>query len=181
MKYWLISDTHFGHDSIIKYCNRPNNFEDKILNNLKIINKGDILIHLGDFCIGNDKNWHDIFFERLPVNVKKILIIGNHDRKSNSWYLKNGWDFICNSFSSKLLGTEIIFSHIPKLTDKVNIHGHYHNNLPRLLKKEFISDIEKERNKNEFNLSNYDKNIHKLVSIEDNNYFPVTLNFFLKK
>jgi len=57
MRYWLITDTHFGHENIKKYCNRPDGFEDLILENLNPtedegVCPGDVLIHLGDVCFG---------------------------------------------------------------------------------------------------------------------------------
>ena len=48
---YLISDTHFNHKNIAKYCNRPENFNELIWENLGKLKKGDLLIHLGgDIC-----------------------------------------------------------------------------------------------------------------------------------
>lgn len=121
IKTWIITDTHFGHENIIKYCNRPSNFSELILNNLFCIEDGDILIHLGDFCIGSDKYWNKVFFARLP-KITSVLVRGNHDKKTDNWYLRNGWSFVCDSFCSK----GFIFSHRP-IDEINNIHGHQHN------------------------------------------------------
>ncbi len=124
MNYWLISDTHFGHNK----NNRPEGFEDRIMSNLRIIQPNDILIHLGDFCMGGDKYWHRRFMENSKAK-KHWLIKGNHDSKSLSWYVNLGWDIVAEQILIKLYGKPILFSHQPRPTGDytINIHGHLHS------------------------------------------------------
>lgn len=129
MDIWIISDTHFNHDNIIKYCNRPMDFEGQILDNLKIIDSSnDILIHLGDICIGDDLTWHKIL-NNLWLG-KKWLVRGNHDRKSFSWYMEQGWDCVVDKIELNIYGKHLWLSHKPIKDipqDVLNIHGHHHN------------------------------------------------------
>ena len=81
MKVFIISDTHFNHANIIKYCNRPfkdtkEMYEAMIKNWNETASNNDIVIHLGDFGLGN-KEYIASIIKRL--NGKKILIMGNHD------------------------------------------------------------------------------------------------------
>ncbi len=118
MKIWITTDTHFNHKQLIEY-GRPEDFEDKIkkglLNNVK---PEDLLIHLGDICIGNDienSNWF-----KNNLSCKTYLIRGNHDNKSIKWYMENGWDAVadgwilrylvkgCVLHICQLLGTDIL-------------------------------------------------------------------------
>ena len=128
MNIYVISDTHFNHtQKMIEYCGRPENFEDLLWKNLEQIHDGDLLIHLGDVCIGNDAAVHGML---MGYKFKKFLVKGNHDRKSNTWYLQHGWDFVCEEFKDTLFGKNILFSHMPRVWDgvyDVNIHGHFHN------------------------------------------------------
>jgi len=142
MNYWVTTDTHFGHDKLKleEYSKRPSNFNNLILRNHRnTINKNDILIHIGDFCIGNDINWHKKF---MAINsFKKWLIKGNHDKKSNSWYLSHGWDFVGDSMKLYLFGHYILFSHIPQSDNNfdINIHGHFHNSNHRQREPEMLA------------------------------------------
>ena len=178
MKIWCISDTHFGHDKMPQYCGRPIGFEKLIFDNLlRVVKKSDMLIHLGDFCIGDDEMWHKRFL--TEIDCKKILVRGNHDHKSNSWYLKMGWDFVCFAFSNTYFGKKILFSHCPQPINDVdfNIHGHFHNSLPRLLKKEWVTPDEEYRNKHDLSILTPK---HKLLALEYTNYQPVLLETFIK-
>jgi len=180
MKYWVISDTHFGHRKMEEYCGRPSGFEYLIFNRLIVVRPGDLLIHLGDFCIGKDAHWHTLWNDSLG-GVKKILVRGNHDQKTNNWYYSHGWDAVCDNLSIRHNGGNITFSHIPVVGIKnKNIHGHYHNNLNRLLGGNYIVEGEKERNDKDFPLETYNKNIYKLVAIEDTEYKPVLLDTLIK-
>lgn len=177
-KFYIISDTHFGHRNMIDYCGRPVDFEEIIFGHLsEISNASNTLIHLGDFCIGHDKQWHDRFLKTF--SGRKILIKGNHDRKGLTWYYNNGWDFVCDSFSLNWYGKKILFSHEPQeIRDfDLNIHGHFHNQLPRLLKKEWVVPDEEKRNKNNLSILT-DK--HKLVALEFNHYSPMLLTNLFK-
>lgn len=176
MNIYLTTDTHFNHEKMIDYCGRPDNFEELIFKGLKEMQCCDLLIHLGDICIGKDLETHNKLKEILKC--KRILVKGNHDKKSNSWYLENGWDFVCNEFKDKLFGKDILFSHEPNITGDydLNIHGHLHNNLHRLLRKEFINDTEEERNIH-FLYKLTKKN--KLLAIENTNYKPINLQSFI--
>ena len=58
MNYWIVTDTHFGHNKMYEYCDRPIGFEDKILKQIKHkVKSDDILINLGDICIYRDEYW----------------------------------------------------------------------------------------------------------------------------
>jgi calcineurin-like phosphoesterase family protein len=177
-KTWIITDTHFGHANMVQYCGRPEDFSNTIFNNLfKMIQPNDLLIHLGDICIGNDSLWH----ERLSViDCKKVLVRGNHDKKSDNWYMTHGWDFVCDNFSTTFLGKKILFSHMPRPVQlyDFNIHGHFHNDLHRLLDRQWVVPDEEERNKEV--LETLTKN-HINISIEETNYKPVLLDTIIKK
>lgn len=139
MKIWVISDTHFGHKKLIEY-GRPGDFEKKIIKGLKVLRGNDLLIHLGDVCIGNDVIWHRDIIAKLPC--RSVLVRGNHDRKTAEWYLAHGWDMVCDSFQMIYRGKNIVFSHCPEMPAywynrtrfegyDLNIHGHLHNNCHR--------------------------------------------------
>lgn len=124
---YITSDTHFNHQAIIEYCYRPKNYEQLIDKELKKLTENDILLHLGDICMGKDEEMHKKYIQCLPC--KKWLVLGNHDTKSSSWYLTHGWDFVAGTFSVRYMGRKIIFSHRPReiAEDFINIHGHLHN------------------------------------------------------
>lgn len=132
MKYWVVTDTHFFHEKMYEYCNRPLGFEYIILKNINdVVQEDDILIHLGDICIGQDGKAHDLFIKSLKC--RKWLIRGNHDKKSDTWYLNHGWDFVSKYIAMDAFGRNVLLSHEPIKTDlldhfDMNIHGHVHNN-----------------------------------------------------
>ena len=166
MNYWIITDTHFGHDKIIEYCKRPPNFENLILRNItKVVKESDLLIHLGDVCFGKDEFWHN---ELRKINCKKWLVRGNHDSKSLAWYLSQGWDFVADTFSLDIFGGEILFSHIPvKDTGYfLNIHGHFHNTDFHTHEPELALLLTRK---------------HVLLVMENNNYQPFNLKTIVEK
>ena len=124
----------------------------------------DVVIHLGDICLGKDEEWNNKF-TALPG--KKILVKGNHDRKSTAWYYSHGWDTVCYSFSLGFEGNIILFSHQPKEHihgHNMNIHGHWHNN-------DHLKDPE---------VMKFYTPFHKLLAIEYTNYQPILLETFIK-
>lgn len=148
MKYYLTTDTHFNHDKMPLYCGRPVNFENIIKKDISSkMTSDDTLIHLGDVSIGKDHEANE-WFGNLPG--RKILIKGNHDQRSNEWYLSKGWDFVCDIAQISYKGKRILFSHTPQQWSNdfdINIHGHFHNQLPRLLAKQWVEPNEEGRNK----------------------------------
>lgn len=142
MTLYVISDTHFGHNKMHDYCGRPVGFEETILSNIShTCRLDDVLIHLGDVCIYKDEYWHEKLMDAR--DCKKWLIKGNHDRKSNTWYLEHGWDFVADEIKFDMFGKILLLSHAPVLdrTDfDINIHGHLHNTLDRPERLEGLTD-----------------------------------------
>lgn len=131
MKYYIIADTHFSHDRIINYCNRP--FEDVqemnrtlIKNWNEVVSNQDTVIHLGDLSLGNKEETRKIISQ---LNGKKILIKGNHDRWSDEAYRQMGFDYV-SKFPIIFKGF-FILSHAPmqlnETTPYFNYYGHVHN------------------------------------------------------
>lgn len=128
---WVISDTHFLHENIKKYENRPEDFNEILITNWNAkVNQNDLVIHLGDVIFGEKKHL------TLPpilasLNGTKVLCLGNHDNHPPSFYLEAGFDFVCDYF----VLNRVAFSHAP-LTPipsgaKLNIHGHFHRGVHR--------------------------------------------------
>lgn len=128
----------------------------------------DVMIHLGDIvvCSGRDEAAHAQFIQTLPG--KHWLVRGNHDRKSNNWYLNHGWDFISDSFEDMYFGKRVLFSHVPVADNgyDINFHGHFHNSDHRRHEPALVAI----RN---------DKQI--LLALEYNNYQPWNLQTLIQK
>ena len=75
---YFISDTHFCHSNIIKYCDRPfkdvKEMNETIINNWNnIVTNEDIVYHLGDFCLSTDDEIKNIF-NRLNGTIILIRV-----------------------------------------------------------------------------------------------------------
>jgi len=129
--FWVISDTHFNHRKIQEYCNRPDGWQDLIIENWnKLITKDDIVLHLGDFAFGNKEQ---VSIIREQLNGEIFLIRGNHDRHSKKWYE----DIEINVISPFMVNSEgdinIYFTHRrikEEMFYGINIHGHMHQMSP---------------------------------------------------
>jgi calcineurin-like phosphoesterase family protein len=164
MNYWLISDTHFNHEGIEKWGDRSGNWQEKIWKGLKAIPAEDTLIHLGDICIGEDSAIHE---ELSKLTCKKVLVLGNHDKKSKQWYTEHGWDFVCDGLEFIYMGHYIHFTHRPTRpqgNNTFNVHGHTHGNMHR---SEEYCDF-------------YSHEYHKDISPEVVGYNPLRLDTFIK-
>ena len=149
MKIFIISDTHFHHENIIKYSSRPfksvEEMDKEIIRkwNNKV-GKEDIVLHLGDFALGSEKEVKEL---KDSLNGTIFLLKGNHDHKM---LRKARFIIIKGTFE---IGN-IIFSHNPLKREDIpkgfiNVHGHIHE-------KESLHD---------FN-----------VSVEKMNYEPIELD-----
>lgn len=133
MKKYIISDTHFNHFNIIKYCDRPfkdiNDMNNTIINNWnKIVNKDDLVYHLGDFFLGSKYDLKDIVSR---LNGKIYLIRGNHDRLTVKSYEDAGIIVLKNA-PIILDDYKIMLSHKPMPDNMIksvyiNVHGHIHD------------------------------------------------------
>lgn len=123
MKRWITSDTHFFHDKIAQYCNRPKDHSTIIAANLtKYVGPKDILYHLGDVTFGS----YDTLAAILKfIPGKKVLVRGNHDRWTDSRYLELGFDMVADAIA---IG-DVLLTHKPIDPGPyaINLHGHLHN------------------------------------------------------
>lgn len=177
-KIYFISDTHFNHENIIKYCNRPyknkNEMNEDIIKKWnEVVNKEDTVYHLGDFALGTKEEFKEIA-DRL--NGKIVLIKGNHDYKTQI-YEELGF-LVLKNVPIKFEKEKLLLSHKP-LADAeipngyINIHGHIHNNP---LHKINPSTIEAEYPEHLY----YEK-LHINVSVDVIDFKPISLEEVLKK
>lgn len=128
MKIYVVSDSHYNHSGIAGFCNRPDNHEELLFQGMLNLDESHCLIHLGDFALGKEADMHEKYIK--PLKCRKVLVMGNHDSKSWSWYMEHGWDFVCDAIRIKYAGKILMFSHIPQPWDgvwEINVHGHLHN------------------------------------------------------
>ena len=173
-RVFIFADSHFNHDKIRKYCNRPFKNIDLMNKTLiknwnSLINEKDLVIILGDFILdyGGSKSVKDIL-KQLNKSTR-ILVKGNHDRKTYSYYRDNGIDFVCERFEWKYAGKKILFIHDPNKVRKTEykyydlvIHGHTHQN-----------DFTKYNSRSKIHFIN--------MSCDKTNYRPVFLNSITSK
>lgn len=129
---WLISDTHFFHQNIIKFCDRPFSSVEEMNEHMvdkwnSVVKPGDKVYHLGDVLMGPISPGHfESFWPRL--NGSKRLVVGNHD---DIKYLSNGGFFQKVMMWRHFKEHNILLTHVPLHPDHirhhgVNVHGHIH-------------------------------------------------------
>lgn len=178
-KIYFISDTHFNHKNIIKYCSRP--FKDvEEMNKVLIENWNntvtdfDTIFHLGDVALTNESEMKEI----IPkLKGKKILIKGNHDKKSKEFFRSVGFEIIPDN-PLKLDTEKLILSHKPLADTEIpegyiNIHGHIHNNP--------LHKINPTTNEMEYPKELYSEKLHINVSVDVIDFKPISLEELLKK
>jgi calcineurin-like phosphoesterase family protein len=135
MKYYT-SDTHFGHENIIRFCNRPFSSVDEMAEGLidrwnSVVRPYDEVYHLGDFAFRNKESVAPII-ERL--NGIKFLIVGNHDHRS-VMELPH-WEWVKPYAEIKDEGTNVVLFHYAirewhkKHHGAYHLFGHSHGGLP---------------------------------------------------
>ena len=184
---FYIADTHFRHENVIKFDNRP--FENMIEMENKIIenwnNKvksSDMTYILGDFCWSKDEDvWIEIL---IKLNGQKTLIKGNHDLKQISSKLKNKFSDIKDYKEIKDSGYGITMCHYPIMFYKSSynptnymLHGHLHNTKEQT----FIEKWKKEVKDSHFLRSDACGNIINIgCMMYYMNYTPMTIEEIIK-
>jgi calcineurin-like phosphoesterase family protein len=128
------SDTHFGHQNVIQYCNRPfccrYSMDEALIRNWNdCVAPTDRVFHLGDFAFMNKGNICRIVSR---LNGYIFFIKGNHDY-SKKQGLGFGFVHSCNNIETLATHNgqtyKIFMSHKPQEnTDKYDLYlcGHVH-------------------------------------------------------
>lgn len=123
---WFISDTHFGHEKIITYADRPfdtvSEMDETIAENWSSrVKHDDLIYHLGDIAWTGEGLK---LFASLPGT--KRLILGNHDNGKACAPLVQKLELF-----RRFPEHGFIASHMPMLMEQkrepANVHGHVHN------------------------------------------------------
>tara|TARA_B110000259_G_scaffold7508_1_gene8159 strand:- start:3184 stop:3735 length:552 start_codon:yes stop_codon:yes gene_type:complete len=145
---WLISDTHFGHENILKFEEKDGSLirgahfddiqeHDEVLieNWNKTVKPGDIVYHLGDVFMGPKEKFLENF---ARLHGAKRLVVGNHDdikfmvqhklfQKITMWRMFPEFGMLLtHTPQHETTMYEGRFRNFPKTP--LNVHGHIHSN-----------------------------------------------------
>ena len=152
---FFISDFHFDHTNIIRYCNRPFNStqemnEVMLRNYRRVVRPDSTVFFLGDMSFGRNSRPAEWWLRQLPGDI--IYIKGSHDRDMD---LSDS--FVLDHYILNVGGIEFFLVHdyhnAPPDWIGWVIHGHKHGNRP------FVDRTHRRIN----------------VSVEVVNYTPVSL------
>lgn len=140
---YVTADTHFGHENIIRYCNRPfkekNHMDNELIRRWnETIKPEDIVYHLGDFCFGDERKALT-YFQRLRGNIKIIPSI-DHDKSWSKNFNIANYHFLSGTtvelyppiYEIKYNKMRFILCHYPiefwskKHYGSIHLHGHSH-------------------------------------------------------
>lgn len=162
---WVVSDTHFGHTNIIKYCNRPfgniHEMNQCMVDNWNsTVKDGDLVYHLGDVYMSTlEFSGNEAWYLLSRLKGRKRLVLGNHDEGKDNVLLKHFQKIVAWRHFKEF---GLLLTHVPvhpgTLNDKtpINVHGHIHQNIVR------NGNVSDKRYKN--------------VSVEHTNYTPVNID-----
>jgi len=141
---WLTADSHFGHENVIRFCNRPwvslkDHDDGMVARWNELVKPNDVVIIVGDFAWQNHNRYIQI------LHGKKTLLIGSHDGMPKEC-LNNFTRVIGQKNQPGLLEFSvgphrIVACHYPMVSwgasyhGSWHCHGHCHGRLPGLLDK----------------------------------------------
>lgn len=149
------SDSHFDHQRIIEYCQRP--FQNMDIMNARMLESfieadeaGKTIFHMGDFTFG------DKFLKNCGWRPKgdHYIILGNHDKRAGetgplrklyheffTYIIGTPVTWKINEYSIYVDDVDVILvlshepqkNHIPNWGGRsaINVYGHHHNNMHR--------------------------------------------------
>lgn len=172
-KIWFTSDTHWGHQNIIRFCNRPwktvEEMDEALIENWNsVVRKDDIVFHLGDFAFAPNWRWKELLGQ---LNGHIYLVLGNHD--VSRWpgdKIMELFDGVYNQLHLKINGYQVYLNHYPFLCyagtytnpkiATIQLFGHVHSS---------PSSSGKDCNRlNNLFPYQYD------VGVDNNNYTPIS-------
>lgn len=134
MRTFFTSDTHFFHENVIKFCDRPygsvEHMNEELINNWNgSVTYEDHVWFLGDFSFGTIRQTEEILSR---LNGIKHLITGNHDRKGRCQKLDWSKFFVDQHdyYRLKVDGHKFVLCHFPMSSWErgyYNLHGHLHS------------------------------------------------------
>lgn len=152
--FFVVSDTHWYHKNIVKYCDRPENHDRVMVQRWNdVVSDDDVVLHLGDLFMSRRDNY-DRFREKIAprLNGRKYLILGNHDDVKLDYKglgfepikpFRMGWQlpYLVSihgadatrraSWTATSETLVVEFHHYPSAhvePGHLRIHGHIHNN-----------------------------------------------------
>lgn len=134
---WFTSDTHFGHERVLGFCDRPWDTiaamnRDMVDEINRWVEPGDTLYHLGDYSFKMTSE--DAANLRKRINCKDIhLVPGNHDKDWTQPAVS--WAFTVEKPITvlKIDKLKLVLSHFPMADwqgmshGSVHLHGHIHS------------------------------------------------------
>lgn len=124
---WMTSDWHLGHRNILKYRKGPFTTREELEALLEknfndVVDKRDTTYFLGDMCFDLDSLE---IIKRL--RGRKILILGNHDDGLSVRSFLEVFDDVVGPIKKNGFWLSHHPIHPQELYNKVNIHGHTHD------------------------------------------------------
>lgn len=173
-KLFFTSDTHFYHENIIKYCDRPfidlYEMHDVLITNWNnIIPKDGKVFHAGDFALTGNIGLIRNLVSKLNGDI--YLAFGNHcyQNRFDRTVIKDIFTQTDELYYVTVKDVELenkhanfIIGHYPFLTWRpqyIHLHGHVHSG-PNSTANEKVP----------FHPMRYD------IGVDNNNYFPVSYN-----
>ena len=146
MRTFFTSDSHFGHDNIIRHCKRPcreHPFQDGAQMDRalidawnSVVSPRDVVYHLGDFSLRPAETVNGLLKKLHGI---KHLIVGNHDRVDEvSGCRLQGWASMREMAKISVDGQSVFLCHYPMREwpgmwqGTVHLYGHVHGNLQPL-------------------------------------------------
>jgi calcineurin-like phosphoesterase family protein len=147
-KIFACSDTHFGHENIIRYCGRP--FKNAAAMSESLVERWnsrvspeDTVYFLGDFAMGPKVDDQFIVNVLGRLNGRINIIPGNHDKPAKKWNVSGLADLVPRYkwmvymlpeiYEVKIDGKNFVMCHYPmndwngKYHGSIHLHGHKHN------------------------------------------------------
>ena len=129
---WVISDPHFGHANIIKFCNRPfasvTEMDEALIKNWNsVVEPTERVICNGDFMFYKSDTG---IFQRLKGY--KELVLGNHDHTATR---NLGWKAIHTRLEFVHNSKHVVMDHYPieswnkKFHGSIHLYGHVHDEI----------------------------------------------------
>lgn len=112
MTVFFTSDLHFGHQAVIRFCDRPfkdiKHMEDELVKRMNSrVKPTDTLVMVGDMFFTTAKERERILGR---LNGTKILVQGNHDKGSGQI---SGYDLVTTYMEMRIAGKKVEIKHYP--------------------------------------------------------------------